>query len=170
LGISCADWLLTSIYPILAALLAETPATCSLPHSENERQWSVNSFSCCIFGIQGFALMFEFITELLSTLLCKNTLYLMYNTDSKLIDIASFTAFKNISIVGENMILIRYYSPTPKTRTLIESMDGPPDNLPNSDGLGVYHRTVPKFTVEVYRQPGPWIWQWFSLELDLDLK
>jgi len=54
----------------------------------------------------------------------------MYNTDSKLIDIASFKALKNIFLVGENMILIRYYSPTPKTRALIESMDGPPDNLP----------------------------------------
>jgi len=45
-------------------------------------------------------------------------------------------------------------------------MDGPAgrasDNPPNSDGLGVYHRTVPELTVSVYWQPGPPIWQRFS--------
>jgi len=31
-------------------LLVTTPATCSLPHPENERQGSVNDFQLCIFG------------------------------------------------------------------------------------------------------------------------
>ena len=54
-------------------LLAETTKTCSLPHPENERQQSVNSFSCCIFGNQGIALIFAFIKELLTALIGKNT-------------------------------------------------------------------------------------------------
>ena len=32
---------------------------------------------------------------------------------------------------------------------LIESMDGPADNLPNADRLGVDHRTIPELTVRV---------------------
>jgi len=56
-------------------LLAETTKTCSLPHPENERQQSVNSFSCCIFGNQGIALIFAFIKELLTALIGKNTIY-----------------------------------------------------------------------------------------------
>jgi len=56
-------------------LLAKTTATCSLPHPENERQQSINSFSCCILGNQGIALMFAFITELLTALIGKNTIY-----------------------------------------------------------------------------------------------
>jgi len=49
-------------------------------------------------------------------------------------------------------------------------MDGPAgrpaDNPPNSDPLGVYHQTVPELTVQVYWQPGPPIWQQFSLDTD----
>jgi len=30
-------------------LLAQTTVTCSLPYSENERQWSFNDFKLCIF-------------------------------------------------------------------------------------------------------------------------
>jgi len=55
-------------------VLAKTTATCSLPHPDNERQWSVNSFSCCIFDIQGIMLIFAFITELLNALIGKNTI------------------------------------------------------------------------------------------------
>jgi len=71
-------------------------------------------------------------------------------------------------------MLIRYYSHTPKERASIESMDGPAgrpsDNPPNSDGLGVYHCTVPELTIRVHWQPGPPIWQWFRLDPDLDPK
>jgi len=73
--------------------------------------------------------------------------------------VASCKACKNISLVVENVILIRYYSHTPNARALIESMDGPAgqpaDNPPDSDGLAVYHRTVPKFTVQVFKNPDP---------------
>jgi len=55
-------------------LLAKTKAKCSLPHPENECQWSVTSFSCCIFGNQGIAQIFAFITDLLTVLISKNTL------------------------------------------------------------------------------------------------
>jgi len=98
--------------------------------------------------------MFTFITELLSTLIGPNTIYQWYNTNSKFIDIASCKARKNILLVVENAILIRYYSGTPKTSVLYESMDGPTGRLaknpPNPDGLGVYHRTVLELTVQVY--------------------
>jgi len=46
---------------------------------------------------------------LLITVLGKNTIYQRLNTDSKLIDIASCKACKNILLVVENTILIRYY-------------------------------------------------------------
>ena len=56
-------------------LLAKTTATCSLRHPENERQRSVNSSSCCIFGNQGIALIIAFIPELLITAKGKNMIY-----------------------------------------------------------------------------------------------
>jgi len=121
--------------------LAKTTATCSLPHTENECQWSINSFGCCILGKQGIALISAFIMELLTAVTDKYTMYQRYNTDSKLIDIASCKACKNISLVVENAILIRYYSHTPKARSLIESIDGPAglpaEKPPDSDRLGV---------------------------------
>jgi len=46
----------------------------------------------------------------------------------------------------------------------------PTDNPPNSDGLGVYHGTVPEWAVQVYWQPGPPIWQRFGLDPDPDPK
>jgi len=91
------------------ALLAKTMVTCSLPHPQIERQWSFTSCSCCIFGNEAIALIFTFVTELLTALIGKNIIEQRYNTDSKLIDIATCTAFKNISLVVENAILIRYY-------------------------------------------------------------
>jgi len=56
-------------------LLVKETAIQSSPHSENERQWSVNSFSCYIFGNQVIALIFMFITELLTAIIGKNTMY-----------------------------------------------------------------------------------------------
>jgi len=158
----------------LQPLLAKTTATCSLPHPENERQRSVNSFSCCIFGIPSIALISAFITELLTAVIDKNTMYQRYNTDSKLIDITSCKACKYISLVVENAILIRYYSHVAKARALIQSMDGPAgwpaDNRPNSDGLGFHHWTVPELTVGVYWKPRPPSSPWFGLDPDPDPK
>jgi len=52
-------------------------------------------------------------------------------------------------------------------------MDGlagrPADNPHNSDRWGVDHQTVPQLMVPDYWQPGPPIWQWFSLDPDPDL-
>jgi len=56
-------------------LLAQTTAQCCLPHPENERQRSVNCFSCYIFGNQVIALIFMFITEILTAIIGKNTIY-----------------------------------------------------------------------------------------------
>ena len=90
-------------------LLAKTTATCSLSHTENQHQRSVNSDSCCIFGNQGIAQIFAFIRELLTTLIGENTIYQRWNTDSKFVDIASSNACKTLLLVVENAILIRYY-------------------------------------------------------------
>jgi len=53
-------------------------------------------------------------------------------------------------------------------------MDGPAgqpaDNLPISDGLGVYHQTLHDLMVQVYWQPGPALWQRFGLDPDPDPK
>jgi len=148
-------------------LLAKATAKCSLQHPENERQRSVNSFRICILRIRGIARIFACITVLLTAFLGKNSIYWRWNTDTKLIDIANWSTSKSSLMVAENFILIRYYWHTANTRALYESIDGPPvrpaDNPPNSDGLGVYHGTVPKWAVRVYWQPGPPIWQRFGL-------
>jgi len=56
-------------------LLAKTTATYSLPHPDNERQWSVNSLRCYIFLDQGILRIFVRITVLLTALIGKNTIY-----------------------------------------------------------------------------------------------
>jgi len=56
-------------------LMPKTTATCSLPHSENERQWRVNSVSCCIFGNRGITLISAFIMGLLPATIGKNTMF-----------------------------------------------------------------------------------------------
>jgi len=56
-------------------LLAKTTTTGSLPHPENEHQWSVNTFSCCILGSKGIARSFAFKMELLTTMIRQNTTY-----------------------------------------------------------------------------------------------
>jgi hypothetical protein len=55
--------------------LAKTMAKYSRLHPENEHQQSVNSFSCCIFGNQVITLIFTFITELLTAIIRRNTIY-----------------------------------------------------------------------------------------------
>jgi hypothetical protein len=89
-------------------LLAKTTAKCSLPHSENDRQLRVRNFSYCIIGNEVIALFLAFITELLSAIIGKNTLYHRYNTNSKLIYLVSWKAYKNTLLIVENAILIRY--------------------------------------------------------------
>jgi hypothetical protein len=54
-------------------LLSKTTAECSLPHPKNERQQSVISCSCWIFCNQDVALIFAFRTELLTSMVGKNT-------------------------------------------------------------------------------------------------
>jgi len=77
-------------------------------------------------------------------------------------------------LVAVNAILIRYQWQLANLRALYESIDGPAgrpaENLPNSDGLGVYHGTVPEWAVRVYWRPGPPIWQRFGLDPDPDPK
>jgi len=70
-----SDWLQISIYQYWQPLFAETTAKSSLLHPENERQWNINSFSCCIFGNQVIVLIFAFITELLTAIIGKYTIY-----------------------------------------------------------------------------------------------
>jgi hypothetical protein len=77
-----------------------------MPHPENEHQHIVNNCSCCIIGNQGITWSFAFITWLLTALIGKITIYQRYNTDSKLIDIASCAVCKHILLVVENGILI----------------------------------------------------------------
>jgi len=55
--------------------LAKIAATCSLPHSDNECQQSVNSVSSCIFGDQGIAQIFAPITEALTALKGDSAIY-----------------------------------------------------------------------------------------------
>jgi len=85
-------------------LEAKTTATCSLPHPENERQWSINNCWSCLSGNQGIAQIFEYITELLTSLIGKITIYQRKNTDSKIIDIANFKTCKNKLLAVECMI------------------------------------------------------------------
>jgi len=56
-------------------LLAKTTPTWSLPQPENECQQSVNSFRCRIIGNQRIALISVVITELLTAMIDKNTIY-----------------------------------------------------------------------------------------------
>jgi len=148
----------------------KTIATCSLQHPENELQWSINSFRYCISGNQGIACIIVLITELLTALIGKNPVYQRKNTDSKIFDIANCKTWKNLLLVVENAILIRHYSQTAKTRASYESIDGPADNRPNSNRLGVYNWTAPELTVQVHWRPRPRLWPQFGLDPDPDPK
>ena len=90
-------------------LLAKTTARFPLWHPEYECQQRVNSYRTCIFHNQRIARIFACITALLIALLGKSTIYQRSNTDTKLIDIASFSTSKSTLLVAENAILIRYY-------------------------------------------------------------
>jgi len=146
----------------LLPLSAKTAVTCLLLYPQNKHQCSINGFKSCVLGTQGIAWMFTQITGLVTSLIVNNTIYQRKKIDSKLIDIANSKTFKNILLVVENTILIRYYKQTAKTRAWYESLDGPAvrpaDNPHNSDGFGVYHRTVAVLTVQVDWHPKPSIW------------
>jgi len=49
-------------------------------------------------------------------------------------------------------------------------MDGPANNPPNWEMLGVYQRTIPELTVLVYWYSAPPFWQQFLLDADPDTK
>jgi len=53
-------------------LLANTTATYSLQHPDNELPRSINSFSCSIFDNHGIVLISAFIMELLTSVIDKN--------------------------------------------------------------------------------------------------
>jgi hypothetical protein len=53
----------------------KTTATCSLPYPENECQQSINNFMYYIFGNQAILQIFTHISDLLTTLIGKETIY-----------------------------------------------------------------------------------------------
>jgi hypothetical protein len=132
------------------------------------------TFGLAYWVYQGFTRINGLITDLLTTFIAKNTMHNRKNTDSKLIEIASCTACRPVSLVVKNNILVRYDKLTAKTGAFYEWIDGPArrptDNPPNSDRLGVYHRTPPGLAVQVYLQPEQSICQWFRSDSDPDPK
>jgi len=132
---------------------AETAATRSLPHPENEHPQSVNDLLSCICSNQGIAWIFEHINELFTILINKNMIYQRKNTDSKIIDCATCQTCKHTLSAVEYAILISHYHQTAKAGLLCESIDGPAgqlaDNQPDSGGLVDFHRTVPRVMVRV---------------------
>jgi hypothetical protein len=103
--IGCRHPFSQSWHPSLAIAMAK----CILPHPENERQQNINILSWCIIGNQSIAWILAFITELLTSLIGKYTVYSRKNTNSKLINIGSCKTCKNVLLVVENTILLRYY-------------------------------------------------------------
>jgi len=142
--------------------------THKLPHHETERQRSVNNSWSCILGNQGFTRMNQLITKQLTALTAKNAMYNGKNTDSKIINVIDCKTCKRRFLAVKNRILIIYNYRTAKTRTLYKSTDGPANNLPNLDGLGDLHRTVPELTAWVHSAPGLPIWPWFVSDPDPD--
>jgi hypothetical protein len=112
------------------------------------------TFGFAYWVCQGFPRINELITKLLTTFIAKNTMHNRKNMDSKLIEIAGCTACKDVSLVVQNTILVRYDIYTAKTGALNESIDRPArrpaDNPPHSGGLGVYHPTISGLTVQGY--------------------
>jgi hypothetical protein len=109
LGSLYSKWLQTSIIRYWQPLLAKRNVTCSLPHPENECHRNINSFSSCIFGNQGVVQNIGFLTEILTTVIGKNTIHQRYHTNSKFIHLARLNAGEIVSSVVENTILKRYY-------------------------------------------------------------
>jgi len=104
---------------------AKTTATHSLPHPENLRQWTVNNFWSCMLGNQAIARILEHITEQLTALIGKNTIYQTKYTDSQIIDIADCKTCKNKILAVEYTILLRNHYQSAKTRALYELINRP---------------------------------------------
>jgi len=153
---------------------AKTAATRSLPHPENERRQNVNNVWSCICGNQCIARIFEHITELLTALIGKYTIYQKKITDSKIIDFATCETRKNKLQALLYAILISHHHHTAASRALYESIYGPAgrtaDNPLNSDRFQDFHWTVPQSKVAVNRLPGLPIWPRFILDRDTDPK
>jgi hypothetical protein len=66
-----------------------------LPHCDNERQLSVNTFWSCVLGNQGVAQMYEFIIALLTALVLLNSTHRMKNIHFKIANVATSMVFKN---------------------------------------------------------------------------
>jgi len=90
-------------------------------------------------GNQGFAQINKLITELLTVFIAKNTTYNRKNTVSIIINIADSETCKNRLLTVKYLMLVIFYYPTAKTRTLCKSTDGPTDNPPKRDALGDFH-------------------------------
>jgi len=148
--------------------------TNTLPHHETEHQRSVNNIWSGILGNQGFPLINELITELLTAFIAKNTTYKRNNTYSKIINVVDCKTCKKRLFPVEYLILIIYNYSTAKTGILYKFTDGPTgkpaDNPPNSDRLGDFHQTVLELTFRVYWHPGPPICQLFGSDPHLDPK
>jgi len=145
-----------------------------LHYHQTEHQWSANNIWSCILGNQGFVLINELITKLLTAFIAKDRTYNGKNPYSKKTNVADWKTCNKWLLAVKYLILIIYNYPTAKTRTLYKSTDGPAGRLagspPNSDMLGDFHRTVPELTVQVYWQPGPPICQQFGSDSDPDPK
>jgi hypothetical protein len=127
--------------------------THKLPHHETEHQWSINNIWSCILGNQCTVRICALITELFTASIANNATDRSQNTYSKIIRVADCKTSKKRLLAVEYLILIMYNYPTAKQRTLYKSANRPAghpeDNLPNPDGLGDLHQTVPKFSIRV---------------------
>jgi len=109
--------------------------TYTFPHNANEPQWSVNNFLSCVLGSHGIAQIYELISELLTAIIGKNTIYERKNAYSKIINIAICKTLKQRLLAAEYVILVSYNYHTAKASTLYVSTEGPAgqpsDNQPN---------------------------------------
>jgi len=112
------------------------------------------------------------MTELLTLLKGRHTIYNRKNSDSEIINIPNCTTRNNLPLVVECVIFIRCHYQTVRTWAISESTDQsdgrPADHLPNFDVWGNVQYTVPELMVWDQWQPRQPIWQQFRLDLDLD--
>jgi hypothetical protein len=98
--------------------------------------------------------IYEFVTELFTALVLLNTQYKLKYIESKITDVATCKVIEKVFLDVNKVILIKYNYQTASPRALCESTDVPAgqpvDNLPNSDGLGDVHQTIPELAVWMY--------------------
>jgi hypothetical protein len=92
----------------LASCRGKPIAILPMPHSDGEHPWRVNGIWSSIGDNEGIVWVFDHITEILTALIPKNTLYHRKNMTSKSIVIANCIIYSNISLVVEYAMLIRY--------------------------------------------------------------